>query len=100
MYNILIILTDLLKSGLISYNIFHSSHTDIYFNVRHTLFVSIIGKIADLISIIIFRNYEDCPFCNCRNSMRIIKTSSGYKKVCSKCKFSIEADDKNDNEKV
>ncbi|WP_295161961.1 hypothetical protein [uncultured Brachyspira sp.] len=63
-------------------------------------FVSIIGKIADLISIIIFRNYEDCPFCNCRNSMRIIKTSSGYKKVCSKCKFSIEADDKNDNEKV
>ena len=49
---------------------------------------------------IIFRNHEDCPFCHCKNSMRIIKTSSGYKKVCSKCKYSIEVkDDKNDKEK-
>lgn len=61
-------------------------------------FVSGIGKIVDLISMIVFRNHEDCPFCNCKNSMRIIKTSSGYKKVCNKCKFSIEVDDnKTDN---
>ncbi|WP_304353290.1 hypothetical protein [Brachyspira innocens] len=63
-------------------------------------FVSGISKVVDLISMIIFRNHEDCPFCHCKNSMRIIKTSSGYKKVCSKCKYSIEVkDDKNDKEK-
>ena len=60
-------------------------------------FVSGIGKIVDLISMIVFRNHEDCPFCNCKNSMRIIKTSSGYKKVCNKCKFSIEVDDNDEN---
>lgn len=61
-------------------------------------FVSGISKIVDLISMIIFRNHEDCPFCNCKNSMRIIKTSNGYKKVCSKCKYSIEIKDDNTNE--
>ena len=55
-------------------------------------FVSGIGKIVDFISMIIFRNHEDCPFCQCKNSMRIIKTSTGYKKVCNKCKYSIEVD--------
>ena len=61
-------------------------------------FVSGIGKIVDFISMIIFRNHEDCPFCQCKNSMRIIKTSTGYKKVCNKCKYSIEVDnDKNDD---
>ena len=60
-------------------------------------FVSGISKIVDLISMIIFRNHEDCPFCNCRNSMRIIKTSTGYKKVCNKCKFSVEIEDNNTN---
>ena len=62
-------------------------------------FVSGIGKIVDFISMIIFRNHEDCPFCQCKNSMRIIKTSTGYKKVCNKCKFSVEIDNnKNDGE--
>ncbi|MEI0492898.1 hypothetical protein R4J17_10710 [Brachyspira intermedia] len=64
-------------------------------------FVSGIGKIVDFISMIIFRNHEDCPFCQCKNSMRIIKTSTGYKKVCNKCKYSIEVDnDKNDDNKL
>ena len=64
-------------------------------------FVSGIGKIVDFISMIIFRNHEDCPFCKCKNSMRIIKTSTGYKKVCNKCKFSIEVDnDKNEDNKL
>ena len=56
-------------------------------------FVSGISKVIDLISMIVFRNHEDCPFCGCKNSMRIIKTSSGYKKVCNKCKFSAEIED-------
>ena len=56
-------------------------------------FVSGINKVIDLISMIVFRNHEDCPFCGCKNSMRIIKTSSGYKKVCNKCKFSAEIED-------
>ncbi|MEI0604695.1 hypothetical protein R4K55_10775 [Brachyspira alvinipulli] len=56
-------------------------------------FVSGISKVVDLISMVVFRNHEDCPFCNCRNSMRIIKTSTGYKKVCNKCKFSVEIED-------
>ncbi len=64
-------------------------------------FISGIGKIVDFISMIIFRNHEDCPFCQCKNSMRIIKTSTGYKKVCNKCKYSIEVDnDKNDDNKL
>ncbi|CRF32596.1 hypothetical membrane protein [Brachyspira suanatina] len=63
-------------------------------------FVSGIGKIVDFISMIVFRNHEDCPFCNCKNSMRIIKTSTGYKKVCNKCKFSVEINnDKSDGNK-
>ncbi|TVL43937.1 hypothetical protein A9X84_07630 [Brachyspira hyodysenteriae] len=61
-------------------------------------FVSGIGKIIDFISMIVFRNHEDCSFCNCKNSMRIIKTSSGYKKVCNKCKFSIEVDNDKKND--
>ncbi|MEI0559590.1 hypothetical protein [Brachyspira intermedia] len=64
-------------------------------------FVSGIGKIVDFISMIIFRNHEDCPFCQCKNSMRIIKTSTGYKKVCNKCKYSIEVDNnKNGDNKL
>ena len=59
--------------------------------------VSGIGKIVDIISSIVFRNHEDCPFCNTKNSMRIIKTYNGYKKICNKCKFSVEVKDKEDN---
>ena len=50
-------------------------------------FVSGIGKIVDVISSIVFRNHEDCPFCNTKNSMRIIKTYNGYKKICAKFNF-------------
>ena len=56
-------------------------------------FVSGIGKVIDLVSSVVFKNHEDCPFCKCKNSMRVIKTTNGYRKVCSKCKFSIEADE-------
>ena len=62
-------------------------------------FVSGIGKIVYVISSIVFRNHEDCPFCNTKNSMRIIKTYNGYKKVCNKCKFSIEVEDKDEEKK-
>lgn len=56
-------------------------------------FVSGIGRIFDFLSYLIFRNYEDCPFCHSGHSMRIIKTENGYKKVCGRCKFSIEVED-------
>ena len=56
-------------------------------------FVSLATKIINLFLGIIFRNREDCPFCNCKKSIKIIKTNNGYKKVCDKCKYSIEVDD-------
>ena len=61
-------------------------------------FISGIGRIVGLLSYLIFRNREDCPFCSCKKSMRMIKTESGYKKVCDRCKFSVEVEDKKDNE--
>ena len=53
---------------------------------------------AGFFSYLIFRNREDCPFCHCRKSMRMIKTESGYKKVCDRCKFSVEVEDEQVNE--
>ena len=61
-------------------------------------FISGIGKMAGFFSYLIFRNREDCPFCHCRKSMRMIKTESGYKKVCDRCKFSVEVEDEQVNE--
>ena len=61
-------------------------------------FISVIGRMAGFFSYLIFRNREDCPFCHCRKSMRMIKTDSGYKKVCDRCKFSVEVEDKKENE--
>ncbi len=57
-------------------------------------FVSGITKIKDFIVNIIFRNTESCPFCKAKNSMRMIQSRNGYKKVCSRCKFSVEVEDK------
>ena len=61
-------------------------------------FVSGIGMIFNFISYLIFRNHEDCPFCHCKRAMRIIRTKDGYKKVCGRCKFCIEVEDKKYNE--
>lgn len=61
-------------------------------------FISGLGWLVGLFSYLIFRNREDCPFCHCRKSMRMIKTESGYKKVCDRCKFSVEVEDKKENE--
>ena len=61
-------------------------------------FISGLGWLVGFFSYLIFRNREDCPFCHCRKSMRMIKTDSGYKKVCDRCKFSVEVEDKKENE--
>lgn len=61
-------------------------------------FISGIGRMAGFLSYLIFRDREDCPFCHCKKSMRMIKTDGGYRKVCDRCKFSIEVEDKRYNE--
>lgn len=56
-------------------------------------FVSAFRKMTESIVSLISWNKESCPFCGSKRSMQIFETSDGYKKVCKKCKFSIEIDD-------
>lgn len=39
------------------------------------------------------KDREDCPFCKSKASMEVYNTESGHKKICKKCKFSIDVDD-------
>lgn len=49
-------------------------------------FSSLVNKIIHFFS----GDREDCPFCGSKRSMQVFNTATGYKKVCKKCKFSIE----------
>ncbi len=56
-------------------------------------FVSIFTGVWRSFLLFLNRGKEDCPFCKSKGSMRVYSTESGHKKICKKCKFSIDIDD-------
>lgn len=53
-------------------------------------FVSAFSSLVSRITHFFSGNREDCPFCGSKRSMQVFNTNTGHKKVCKKCKFSVE----------